>query len=275
MCLTDNKQGQRKVGTAEELPLARRVQLAVVAHIRHTYTDYDKLLKSGSFQDARSSVEEPTLRKLVEWRGDDENGKTILEDVFREVIVISDEEESEDELGDSFDNGEYSMEVVSSDQRPHEVQLRTLDYADPASFATEGLQLAGDEPPTGFRYVVPSIKKRVSDRHKVDRRGFNRYQAWDRARTRYLKQPVVEGPRTSQLFGPDHHTIPSVRDVVRTGQPSPRAFTETFDMGPPLGDSKYLGHVQATSLANLRRQADSEFVPKTAEHVPQVSLYTM
>ena len=35
------QKGQRKVGTANELPLARRAQLAVVAHIRHVYTDYD------------------------------------------------------------------------------------------------------------------------------------------------------------------------------------------------------------------------------------------
>lgn len=59
-------QGQRKVGTAIELPLARRAQLAVVAHIRHIYTDYDRLLKVTSFHEARTTVEEPTLAKLVE-----------------------------------------------------------------------------------------------------------------------------------------------------------------------------------------------------------------
>ena len=76
--------------------MARRVQLAVVAHIRHVYTQYDRLLKITSFQDARAAVEEPCLAKLVQWRGDDENGTTVLEDVFREVIVISDDEDDGD-----------------------------------------------------------------------------------------------------------------------------------------------------------------------------------
>ena len=69
----------------------------MVAHIRHVYTDYDRLLKVTSFHEARSVVEEPTLAKLVAWRGDDENGKTILEDVFREVIVISDDDGDDDD----------------------------------------------------------------------------------------------------------------------------------------------------------------------------------
>jgi hypothetical protein len=34
-------------------------------------------------------VEHTTLAKVIEWRGDDENGQTVLEDVFREVIVLA------------------------------------------------------------------------------------------------------------------------------------------------------------------------------------------
>jgi hypothetical protein len=91
------QKGQKKVGTATELPLIRRAQLSVVAHVRHIYTKYDSLLRRVQWNEARSLVEGPTLRKLVEWRGDDDNSKEALEDVLREVIVISDDEDSEDE----------------------------------------------------------------------------------------------------------------------------------------------------------------------------------
>jgi hypothetical protein len=97
------QKGQKKVGTATELPLVRRAQLSVVAHVRHIYTKYDSLLRRVQWNEARSMVEGPTLRKLVEWRGDDDNGKEALEDVLREVIVISDDEESGDESNEVRD----------------------------------------------------------------------------------------------------------------------------------------------------------------------------
>ena len=94
------QKGQKKVGTATELPLVRRAQLSVVAHVRHIYTKYDSLLRRVQWNEARSMVEGPTLRKLVEWRGDDDSGKEALEDVLREVIVISDDEDSEEEANE-------------------------------------------------------------------------------------------------------------------------------------------------------------------------------
>jgi hypothetical protein len=42
---------QVMIGYIRTLPLARRVQLAVVAHVRHVYTDYDRLLKTTSFHE--------------------------------------------------------------------------------------------------------------------------------------------------------------------------------------------------------------------------------
>ncbi|XHF96971.1 hypothetical protein AWENTII_000581 [Aspergillus wentii] len=175
------QKGQRKVGTAVELPLARRAQLAVVAHIRHIYTDYDRLLKATSFHEARSTVEEPTLAKLVEWRGDDENGKTVLEDVFREVIVISDDEDTDTDEGDipQTDDRDLSVEIVASNARAEELQTRPLNFAN--SSVRESLRdLSEDEAPLGFRIIPEPPKK-----NKIDRRGFSRYQAWDRAINRY------------------------------------------------------------------------------------------
>ncbi|KAK2796355.1 hypothetical protein FQN51_009445 [Onygenales sp. PD_10] len=185
------QKGKRKVGTAVELPLARRVQLAVVAHIRHVYTQYDRLLRITSFQDARAAVEEPTLAKLVQWRGDDENGKTVLEDVFREVIVISDDEDDYDDESDFAHDSELrredrhsSIEIISSNALTGELQTKPVNYGNLAREAAQ--DFSDDEPPSGFRFIPQTLRrKRAHDKKRPDRRGFSRYQAWDRARDRY------------------------------------------------------------------------------------------
>ncbi|KAL4814010.1 hypothetical protein BDW67DRAFT_177362 [Aspergillus spinulosporus] len=174
------QKGQRKVGTAVELPLARRAQLAVVAHIRHIYTDYDRLLKTTSFHEARAAVEQPTLAKLVEWRGDDENGKTVLEDVFREVIVISDDDDSDNEGEPQQVHGrETSVEIISSNPVIEELQMRPAHHGSRAVGDAQ-VENSEDEAAPGFRFV-PEVPKKI----RADRRGFSRYQAWDRAINRY------------------------------------------------------------------------------------------
>ncbi|KAI0432883.1 hypothetical protein F5Y09DRAFT_329363 [Xylaria sp. FL1042] len=96
--------GEIKVGMAKDITLARRVQLAALAHIRHTHTRYDELLKESDWANARKAVEKPCLDIIVKWRGDEETGRDQLDEILREVIEISDtESESEDE-GSSADN---------------------------------------------------------------------------------------------------------------------------------------------------------------------------
>ncbi|KAH8425690.1 uncharacterized protein LDX57_003438 [Aspergillus melleus] len=239
------QKGQRKVGTAVELPLARRAQLAVVAHIRHLYTDYDRLLKTTSFHEARSAVEEPTLARLVEWRGDDENGKTILEDVFREVIVISDDEDSdaEEDVPPPVDR-DYSVEVVSSNPRIDELQTKPVNYANPV-LPESHLDLSDDDAPPGFRFIpgVPREKR-------IDRRGFSRYHAWDRAMNRYrnianrvgatglsrlndssadksdplcaVRQPLLESNHHELESVPNRALGPRGRQYARPVTPNPR-----------------------------------------------------
>ncbi|KAI1460754.1 hypothetical protein F4805DRAFT_341410 [Annulohypoxylon moriforme] len=89
--------GESRVGMVKELTLARRVQLAALAHIRHTHTRYDELLKETSWANARKAVEKPCLDIIVKWRGDEETGRDQLDEILREVIEITDTEESEDE----------------------------------------------------------------------------------------------------------------------------------------------------------------------------------
>ncbi|CBX93866.1 hypothetical protein LEMA_P035400.1 [Plenodomus lingam JN3] len=108
------EEGTDRVGNAKELSLARRVQLAVVAHIRHTYTDYDKLLKTDGWSTARSQVEHVSLAKLKEWRDEAGEQSNELEETFREVIVLDDEDSSDGSSLSTPDEREQSMEIVSN-----------------------------------------------------------------------------------------------------------------------------------------------------------------
>ncbi|TGJ86827.1 hypothetical protein E0Z10_g1950 [Xylaria hypoxylon] len=106
--------GEIKVGMAKDITLARRVQLAALAHIRHTHTRYDQLLKESDWANARKAVEKPCLDLIVKWRGDEETGRDQLDEILREVIEISDTEfESEDE-GSSADNAHIHTPQIRS-----------------------------------------------------------------------------------------------------------------------------------------------------------------
>lgn len=121
------QEGTERVGNAKELTLARRVQLAVGAYIRHRYTDYDKYLKLYGWQESRFLVNDPVYEKMKEWQGEADCGNE-LEEIFREILVIDDDDEDEDEddSGSSDGDGAYyrddSLEIVSSHATAHELQ---------------------------------------------------------------------------------------------------------------------------------------------------------
>ncbi|QIX02188.1 hypothetical protein AMS68_007705 [Peltaster fructicola] len=85
--------GSDRVGTAADIDLSRRVQLAVIARIRHNYTDYDRLLKAFGWQYARREIESDCLKKLIEWRGEQEDGEDDgLEEIVLKTIVLDDDD---------------------------------------------------------------------------------------------------------------------------------------------------------------------------------------
>lgn len=151
------------------------------------YTDYDTLLKKTSFQEARRQVEEATLEKLVQWRGDDENGSSELEDVFREVIVIDDEDDDEpdedQEKKSTSTDRESSVEVVSASAAADHLETRPINMQS----AQEDDKDASEEEAHQRISVVQGPMTRSED-PKVDRRGFSRYRAWDRAMNRYRER---------------------------------------------------------------------------------------
>ncbi|KAK7753857.1 hypothetical protein SLS62_004223 [Diatrype stigma] len=107
--------GDYKVGMAKDLTLARRVQLAALAYIRHTKTRYDELLRETDWANARKAVEKPCLDTIVKWRGDEETGRDQLDEILREVIEISDsEEDSGDETSSPESASAQDARAMSS-----------------------------------------------------------------------------------------------------------------------------------------------------------------
>lgn len=183
--------GQKKVGTSFDLALIRRAQLSVVAHVRHTYTKYDSLLKRVQWNEARSMVEGPTLRKLVEWRGDEATGKDALEDVLREVIVISDDEESDDDVDEVRQNVHSSSMAFKTSPIDHiQVEVMPINYGHTTSTKQPTMiHLSDDEAPTGYRYVPQKERRKAAVGGASNHRRVHRYDAWERAREQYRANP--------------------------------------------------------------------------------------
>ncbi|KAF1993556.1 hypothetical protein P154DRAFT_477386 [Amniculicola lignicola CBS 123094] len=58
----------RRVGRSGQTPMPRKVQLAVIAHIRHKHTDYDAMLRRGMDRDdARRAVVKSMQGMLKKW----------------------------------------------------------------------------------------------------------------------------------------------------------------------------------------------------------------
>ncbi|KAH0172627.1 hypothetical protein KCU67_g1651, partial [Aureobasidium melanogenum] len=125
------EQGTTTVGNASDLSLSRQVQLATIARIRHTYTDYDKLLKLVSWKEARQIVEPMSLTKLIEWRGENDNDTEDFEDILRETIVIDDDDELDDADSDSDstlagsgdDGSDTSLEILQQTLAPKDLNV--------------------------------------------------------------------------------------------------------------------------------------------------------
>ncbi|QDS73194.1 hypothetical protein FKW77_002629 [Venturia effusa] len=92
-----SKPGEKeRVGNARNLDLASRVQLAVTAHIRHRYTNYDQLLSNGvKWHEARAMINPACVVVLRNWMGED--NEIELEETFQEWIDLRDDDENEDD----------------------------------------------------------------------------------------------------------------------------------------------------------------------------------
>ncbi|KAK4139825.1 uncharacterized protein C8A04DRAFT_15505 [Dichotomopilus funicola] len=169
------------VGLASDITLSRRVQLAVLAHIRHNHTRYDQLLRETTYVNARKAVESLCLDILVKWRGDEETGRDQLDEILCEVIVISDSEsdESDDEDDEAEEEDGSAASSAVSSSVDGGAPLGRLMQEEPAltpALATDLSYREGLRANHAPRKVAkPSRKDRRAA--KWHQRGFGRYQA--------------------------------------------------------------------------------------------------
>lgn len=179
------------------MSLPRRVQLAVVAHIRHKYTNYDNLLKQVSYQAARAVVEQPSLNKMAAWRGDDDDDEPdTMEEILREVIVIPDDEEDEgiETTSNPADFNQYregSVEILSSRNIAADVELRPIDYG---VRRISGDRVESPETDDAQEVTFLGHGQYVLDRRErntANRGGAHRQRAWEQARDRFRQPPAA------------------------------------------------------------------------------------
>ncbi|TVY84399.1 hypothetical protein LSUE1_G001838 [Lachnellula suecica] len=185
--------GEKTVGLQASIPLARRVQLAILAHIRHTHTRYDELLKETSWMNARKAVEQVCLDVLVKWRGDEETGRDQIDEYVREVVIIPDSdnegEGNSSEEDDSDDVGEVttesSVEVISMPNSRNQQRPSALPHGPPIR---NGHNSHGST--SGPDNAVASRTRSKTDTG-MEGRGLHRYRevqafnnAWEQAQSR-------------------------------------------------------------------------------------------
>lgn len=183
--------------------MARRVQLAANAHIRHVHTRYDDLLRQTDWYNARRLVEPVCLEVIMKWRGDEETGRDQLDEILREVVLIPDSDDEEE--------GKDAAESASEDevQFLREVPSRQLSLPLTRSQHNNMSQVTGpiasskshiddpeyDEQQKQQKKQHKERKRLAKQKHKAkkqklhrpekqERRGFERYQRYAEAKKR-------------------------------------------------------------------------------------------
>lgn len=183
------------MGTSSDLSLVRRAHLAVAAHIRHTHTDYDQLLKLVPWSEARRRVEAITLDKVIAWRGDDDADSDVMHDVLREVIVISDDEDEgddEDECKKAFDGLNIRRASLGPSKPTRQVDLEVISeeniHTQPLNLAKDDLQDSENEEPVQY---VHSVHSPFDSRSQLreERSGARRLRRWEDAIHRQKNAP--------------------------------------------------------------------------------------
>lgn len=262
------------MGTAKDVALVRRAQLAVIAHIRHVYTDYDRLLKRHPWPEARALVEQPTLDKLIEWRGDEDDAEE-MDDILREVIVIPDDddeegdkEEEEEEEANMFHENPSSLEKAERENSvefiPTEtLQTQAIDYA--AASRTGDLNRM--ESPISDDVEVVEYRRRPPlyggqhvhyDQHKHDQMEAHRRRRWDEARDRRRNEPVYMRDHSNTVLNNG-----SLGIVPHGQKNSEHQQPRALESGVPMTESMSFTTSRAnvyTHLIPLREETERKYI---------------
>lgn len=236
------------------------------AYIRHTYTDYDKLLRTHAYLDARALVQPPTLDKIIEWR-DEKDEPDAVEDILREVIIISDDEDEESEEENSTER-EGSIEIISSREIADAVHVEPLDYS------TMDAKSAYDRPFSPEDDWAPSVRfiRRLStppaDRGtrrqtRVDRQQAHRNRVWLEAVNR--RRNLTYGDANGSVRGPhEKDGLPS--PFPRRDHPTPLNQGEHRILPNPLQSrAVYIHDNLAQSSSTLDRRPSEGIVNQVSK----------
>lgn len=134
-------------------------------------------------------VEQPSLDKLAQWRGDDDEEPDAMEEILREVIVIpDDDEEDHSQLASTSSLRQGSVELVSSRALADDVETRPIDYAARRASAT-GVESpdSDDDQEVTFLGHGQYVFDRSNEK-RTNKDGTHRLRAWEEARSR-LRHP--------------------------------------------------------------------------------------
>lgn len=172
----------------------RRAQLAVVAHIRHTYTEYDALLRQVQYNEARRRVEKPCLDRLIQWRGDDDDAGD-MDDVLREVIVIPDDDEDDNGRDQTRESLRIRSEQIERDSSVEyiseaDMQIQPIDYSNINRTDERGDSCSPDSDKE-IQYLgrnqLRHGRQVQYDQHTLDRMGTHRQRVYEEALDRRRK----------------------------------------------------------------------------------------
>ena len=232
------------MGTASGTSLVRRANLAVVAHIRHTYTNYDELLRSNmTWIHARRGVEQFTLDKLVSWRGEEDDEDDVMEDVLREVVVISDDEE--DDVDAEFMGGAQTNRSSPPENMPTEaIDLTAIDSDDDSD----------DDITIPYQDLAPRLHGHPDQKSRAARSGQQRHIRWEEAVSRHRTNTGREQPpdaRATEVTDQSPNSLPS---FGRAGQHVSPKVIAVETVHRPV---EFANHVYQPETSNSRRDINA------------------
>ena len=217
------KKGSRRVGTNALIGLPRRVQLATTARIRHSYTDYDRLLRAFEWKEARLMVEPECLKKLIEWRGEnDADNDDELEEIIRETIIIDDDDDDDDDYDDDDDHDENTVSNEDSgDSSDGSLEISHRPAAD-ADFVVS----SHNDSPRRYSLRDPLATQRINYQRNLDvsqKIGIARQQLRN-DRTLALNRYANFSKAKDQKLNVSRDMLPgnSARYPIEVGPSSPR-----------------------------------------------------
>ncbi|MCJ1475337.1 hypothetical protein MMC13_003999 [Lambiella insularis] len=162
-------------------------------------------------------IEQASLNKLAQWRGDDDDEPEEMEEILREIIVIPDDEE-EDDADDSRSNAlsrryhdrQGSIEIVSDDNMADAMVTRPINYGDLRDVGSRGgSPVSEDGQEVTFLGYGQYILERP-DQARDKKNGVHRLRAWGEARDRFrrpLPEPLITNAQPTR--------VPGASDIIR------------------------------------------------------------